>query len=89
MSNTIFLVAYVTENNEVKSATIFTDVSYSGTLGPRAFEHYAQAVKVKTGDTVKYLLNIFPGLLIFTFMIFPLIVKHSDRRVQRILLKSY
>ena len=58
MSNTIFLVAYVTENNEVKSATVFTDVSYSGTLGPRAFEHYAQAVKVKTGDTVKYLLNI-------------------------------
>ena len=57
MSNTIFLVAYVTENNEVKSATIFTDVSYSGTLGPRAFEHYAQAVKVKTGDTVKYLLD--------------------------------
>ena len=58
MSNTIFLVAYVTDNNEVKSATIFTDVSYPNTLGPGAFEHYSQAVKAKTGDTVKYLLNI-------------------------------
>lgn len=58
MSNTIYLVAYVSENGEVKSATVFTNVSYGSALGPKAFEHYKQAVKDKTGDTVKYLLNI-------------------------------
>lgn len=58
MSNTIYLVAYVTKGKEVKSATLYSDVSYSGTLGPKAFQHYKDLVEKKTGDEVEYLLNI-------------------------------
>lgn len=58
MTRKVFLIAYVTKDKDVKSATL-DDPSYrSERITGEAFNEYAKLVKEKNGDEIEYILNI-------------------------------
>ncbi len=58
MSKKIYLVAYTASSGEVKSATFDNvNIEYSR-FSPNSFEYFSKKVEDKTGDKVKFILNI-------------------------------
>lgn len=58
MTRKVFLIAYVTKDKDVKSATL-DDPSYrSENITGKSLNEYAKLVKDKNGDEIEYILNI-------------------------------
>lgn len=58
MTREVFLIAYVTKDKDVKSATL-DDPSYrSKNITHKGLNEYARLVKEKNGDEIEYILNI-------------------------------
>ncbi|WP_284115678.1 hypothetical protein [Acinetobacter pittii] len=56
MALKVFLVAYVTEDKEVKSTTIVPQSRYEK-YGVKALTSFKEQVELKTGDKISYILS--------------------------------
>ncbi|OTU28366.1 hypothetical protein CAT59_07345 [Acinetobacter pittii] len=56
MASKVFLIAYVTEDNEIKSATIVPQSRFEK-FGIKALNSFKEQVQLKTGDKISYILS--------------------------------